>query len=68
MRNFVLSGVALCALVTPAMAADLVPSFKAPIRVYTWTGFAPGITTPATSVTWSSLNVSSGRAGLSYRF
>jgi outer membrane immunogenic protein len=38
MRNFVLSGVALCALVTPAMAADLVPSFKAPIPVYTWTG------------------------------
>jgi outer membrane immunogenic protein len=32
------------------------------------TGFVPGITTPATSVTWSSLNMSSGRAGLSYKF
>lgn len=32
------------------------------------TGFVPGVATPATSVTWSSLNMSSGRAGLSYRF
>ncbi len=32
------------------------------------TGFVPGIATPATSVTWNSLNISSGRAGLSYRF
>jgi hypothetical protein len=32
------------------------------------TGFVSGITAPATSVTWSSLNMSSGRAGLSYKF
>jgi outer membrane immunogenic protein len=32
------------------------------------TGFVPGIATPATSVTWNSLNMSSGRAGLSYKF
>ncbi|MBV9970000.1 MAG: outer membrane beta-barrel protein [Xanthobacteraceae bacterium] len=34
----------------------------------TGTGFVPGITAPATSVTWSSVNVSAGRAGLSYKF
>jgi outer membrane immunogenic protein len=38
MRNLLLSGVALSVLVTPVIAADLAPSFKAPIPVYTWTG------------------------------
>ena len=38
MRNLLLSGIALGVLVTPVMAADLAPSFKAPIPVYTWTG------------------------------
>jgi outer membrane immunogenic protein len=31
-------------------------------------GFVPGIAAPAANVTWNSLNISSGRAGLSYRF
>jgi outer membrane immunogenic protein len=38
MRSLLLSGVALSVLVTPVMAADLAPSFKAPIPIYTWTG------------------------------
>jgi outer membrane immunogenic protein len=38
MRNLLLSGIAFGALVAPVMAADLAPSFKAPIPVYTWTG------------------------------
>jgi outer membrane immunogenic protein len=38
MRNLLLSGVALSVLATPVMAADLAPSFKAPIPIYTWTG------------------------------
>jgi outer membrane immunogenic protein len=38
MRNLLLSHVAFCVLITPAVAADLAPNFKAPIPVYTWTG------------------------------
>jgi opacity protein-like surface antigen len=38
MRNLLLSGIALSVLVAPVMAADLAPSSKAPISVYTWTG------------------------------
>ena len=38
MRNLVLAGVALNVLISPVMAADLAPSFKAPIPLYTWTG------------------------------
>jgi outer membrane immunogenic protein len=38
MKNLLLSGVALSILVTPVIAADLAPSFKSPIPVYTWTG------------------------------
>ena len=38
MRNLLLSGIALSVLATPLMAADLAPSFKVPIPVYTWTG------------------------------
>jgi outer membrane immunogenic protein len=38
MRNLLLSGVALSVLVMPVKAADLGPSFKAPIPVYSWTG------------------------------
>jgi hypothetical protein len=35
MRNLLLSGIALGVLAAPVMAADLAPSFKAPIPVTT---------------------------------
>jgi outer membrane immunogenic protein len=38
MKNLLLSGAAFSILVTPVIAADLAPSFKAPLPVYTWTG------------------------------
>jgi outer membrane immunogenic protein len=38
MKRLLLSGAAFGALATPAMAADLVPVYKAPMPAYDWTG------------------------------
>ncbi len=82
MRNLLLSGIALSVLVAPALAADLAPSFKAPI--YVWTGVYigghaggafggedatnPAIGTPVTYSTNPSGFLGGVQAGYNYQF
>jgi outer membrane immunogenic protein len=84
MRNLLLSGIALGVLAAPVMAADLAPSFKAPIPVYNWTGAYigghaggafggedatnPAIGTPVTYSTNPSGFLGGVQAGYNYQF
>jgi opacity protein-like surface antigen len=84
MRNLLLCVVALNALVAPVMAADLVPSFKAPIPAYSWSGVYigghaggafggedasnPAIGTPVTYSTNPNGFLGGVQAGYNYQF